>query len=60
MNFQSMLFEKLWGVSGDVISLNRFHGILQRTEVDKVAKHFHHCYPLARSFFNHHGTESLR
>lgn len=43
MNFQSLLFEKLWGVSRDVISLNRLHGILHRTKVDKVAKHFHHC-----------------
>ncbi|MCJ1269238.1 hypothetical protein MMC22_009128 [Lobaria immixta] len=43
MNFQSMIFEKLWGVPGEVIFLNRLHGILKQKNVDKAAKDFHHC-----------------
>lgn len=42
MNFQSMLFERLWGISGDVIFLNRLHGILNQKYVEKGAKDFYH------------------
>ena len=44
MNFLSLLFGKFWGIVGDIISLNQYHGILKRKNVTKKAnnKNFHH------------------
>ena len=44
MNFLSMLFDRFWGVAGDIVSLNRYAGILKRKYIKKDAdnNHFHH------------------
>lgn len=35
MNLLSMLFGKFWGVAGDIVSLNRYSGILKRKHISK-------------------------
>lgn len=44
MNFISMLFGKFWGIPGNIVSLNRFAGILKRKYISKAAENgnFHH------------------
>ena len=44
MNFLSMLFNWFWSVAGDIVSLNRYAGILKRKYIKKDAdnSHFHH------------------
>ena len=44
MNFLSMLFDRFWSVAGDIVSLNRYAGILKRKYITKAAdnNHFHH------------------
>ena len=44
MNLLSMLFGKFWGVAGNVVSLNRYSGILKRKYICKKRdnKNFHH------------------
>ena len=44
INFLSMLFNRFWGVAGDIVSLNRYAGILKQKYIKKDAdnSHFHH------------------
>ncbi len=51
MNFLSMLFDRFWGVAGDIVSLNRYASILQRKYIKKDAdnNHFHHSDDFLRT-----------
>ncbi|WP_375449214.1 hypothetical protein [uncultured Nostoc sp.] len=44
MNFLSILFNRFWGVADDIVSLNRYTGILKRNYIKKNAdnSHFYH------------------
>ncbi len=51
MNFLSMLFDRFWGVAGDIVSLNCYAGILKRKYIKKDAdnNHFHHSDDFLRT-----------
>ncbi len=44
MNFLSLLFDRFWGIAGDIVSLNDYADIFKRKYITKVAdnNHFHH------------------
>lgn len=51
INFLSMLFDRFWGVAGDIVSLNHYAGILKRKYVTKAAdnNHFYHSDDFLRT-----------
>ncbi|WP_375449348.1 hypothetical protein [uncultured Nostoc sp.] len=51
MNFLSMLFDWFWDIAGDIVSLNRYAGILKQKYITKAAdnNHFYHSDDFLRT-----------
>ncbi len=49
INLFTMMFDKLWGKSGNTASLSRYAGVLKQPKVSRDMKNFHAC----NTFFKH-------